>query len=325
MTQALLEIRDLRTSFPAPGGGTIVAVDGVDIDLQPGECLGVVGESGSGKSVTFLSVLGLVRAPGKVSAAAIRFEGREIADLPTNERRALRGAGMALAMQDALAALNPALTLATQLIESLRAHGICDDAASAREKAISLLRDVGIPSPEARVDEYPHRLSGGMRQRAMIAVALAANPRLLIADEPTTALDATIRAQILDLIDSLRARHGMAVVLITHDIGVVAERCERAIVMYGGQIVESGPTDEIIRAPRHPYTQGLLASLPRLNAPDAELNAIPGQPPDPAALPSGCRFAPRCAQAGPGCESPQALRDLGEGRAARCHRAARAA
>ncbi len=325
MTQALLEIRDLRTTFPAPGGGTIVAVDGVDIDLAPGECLGVVGESGSGKSVTFLSVLGLVRPPGKVSAAAIRFEGREIADLPPNERRALRGAGMALAMQDALAALNPALTLATQLIESLRAHGICADAASARAKAISLLRDVGIPSPEARIDEYPHRLSGGMRQRAMIAVALAANPRLLIADEPTTALDATIRAQILDLIDALRARHGMAVVLITHDIGVVAERCERAIVMYGGQIVESGPTEKLIADPRHPYTKGLLASLPRLDAPDAELSAIPGQPPDPAALPAGCRFAPRCAQAGPGCELPQALRDLGDGRQARCHRATEAA
>lgn len=321
MTEPLLQVRGLRTTFPAFGGRTIVAVDGIDLDLAPGECLGVVGESGSGKSVAFLSILGLVKPPGIARAGSIRFEGREISGLPDDARRALRGGGMALAMQDALAALNPALTLATQLIESLRAHGRCANAADARTQAIELLRDVGIPAPERRIDDYPHLLSGGMRQRAMLAVALAGAPRLLVADEPTTALDATIRAQILDLIDALRARRGMAVALITHDIGVVAERCTRAIVMYGGQIVESGPTEALIADPRHPYTRGLLASLPRLDEPDAEIRAIPGQPPDPAALPDGCRFAPRCLLFGQGCDTRQELVELGGGRMARCHRA----
>jgi oligopeptide/dipeptide ABC transporter ATP-binding protein len=322
MTDPLLQVRGLRTTFPAPAGGTIVAVDGIDLDLAPGECLGIVGESGSGKSVAFLSVLGLVRAPGRISVRSIRFEGREISGLAPAERRALRGSGMALAMQDALAALNPALTIGTQLIETLRAHAISADARAARAKAISLLRDVGIPSPETRIDDYPHQLSGGMRQRAMIAVALAAGPRLLIADEPTTALDATIRAQILDLLEALRRRDRMAVVLISHDIGMVAERCARSIVMYGGQIVESGATQAVVDDPRHPYTCGLLASLPRLDTPDTAVRAIPGNPPDPAALPAGCRFAPRCPMAGAGCEAPQSLTDIGGGRSVRCHRAA---
>jgi oligopeptide/dipeptide ABC transporter ATP-binding protein len=301
--------------------GPLAACDGVDLEIAPGEALGVVGESGSGKSVTFLSVLGLVRPPGRIESGEILFDGTDLARLPPSALRALRGRAMALAMQDALSALNPAFTIGTQIIETILTHGLARTKAEAREQAVGLLRRVGIPSPERRLDDYPHQFSGGMRQRAMIAIALAGQPRLLVADEPTTALDVTIRAQVLDLIDELRAESGLAVAMITHDLGVVAERCERVMVMYAGQVVETGPTAEVIASPRHPYTRGLMASLPSLEDPDRPLHAIPGQVPDLAHVDAGCRFRNRCPLAIGACAQPVALRAVAPGRASRCLRA----
>jgi oligopeptide/dipeptide ABC transporter ATP-binding protein len=317
---ALLSVRGLRTVFPTRRG-PLAACDGVDLEIAPGEALGVVGESGSGKSVTFLSVLGLVRPPGRIESGEILFDGTDLARLPPSALRALRGRAMALAMQDALSALNPAFTIGTQIIETILTHGLARTKAEAREQAVGLLRRVGIPSPERRLDDYPHQFSGGMRQRAMIAIALAGQPRLLVADEPTTALDVTIRAQVLDLIDELRAESGLAVAMITHDLGVVAERCERVMVMYAGQVVETGPTAEVIASPRHPYTRGLMASLPSLEDPDRPLHAIPGQVPDLAHVDAGCRFRNRCPLAIGACAQPVALRAVAPGRASRCLRA----
>jgi oligopeptide/dipeptide ABC transporter ATP-binding protein len=318
----LLSIRGLRTVFPTRQG-LVRAVDGVDLDVAAGECLGVVGESGSGKSVTFQSVLGLVRPPGRIEAGEIRFDGRDIAGLPADALRALRGADIAMTMQDALTALNPAFTVETQIVETLRAHRRVQGGARAlRATAVELLARVGIPDPESRLGQYPHQFSGGMRQRVMIAIAIACRPRLLIADEPTTALDVTIQAQVLDLLAAMRAESGMGMVLISHDLGVVAAHCDRVAVMYGGQVVESGPTRAVIDAPRHPYTKGLLRSRPDLAHPERPIVPIGGQIPDPAAPPPGCRFRPRCPEAGPGCDAPVALRDLGAGRAARCVRVA---
>jgi len=315
----LLAVRGLRTVFPTRRG-RVVAVDGVDLTVGQGEALGVVGESGSGKSVTFLSVLGLVRPPGRIEAGSVTFEGTDLLALPAAARRGLRGRAMALTMQDALSALNPAFTVGTQIGESLRTHGLARSTAEARAQAVALMRQVGIPAAETRLDEYPHQFSGGMRQRIMIAIALAPRPRLLIADEPTTALDVTIRAQVLDLIDDLRRETGMALVLITHDLGVVAERTERLVVMYAGQVVETGPTDAVLASPRHPYTRGLLDSLPRLEDPDRPLHAIPGQVPDLARLGEGCRFRDRCPLAVAACAQPVALLPVAEGRLSRCIR-----
>jgi len=317
---ALLSVRGLRTVFPTRRGA-LAACDGVDLDIDPGEALGVVGESGSGKSVTFLSVLGLVRPPGRIEAGEITFDGTDIRRLSPAALRALRGRAMALAMQDALSALNPAFTIGTQIVETILTHGLVRSRAEAREQAVALLRRVGIPSPERRLDDYPHQFSGGMRQRAMIAIALAGQPRLLVADEPTTALDVTIRAQVLDLIDELREENGLAVAMITHDLGVVAERCARVMVMYAGQVVETGPTAEVIAQPRHPYTRGLLASLPSLEDPDRPLHAIPGQVPDLARIDAGCRFRNHCPLALEACARPVALRAVSPGRASRCLRA----
>jgi oligopeptide/dipeptide ABC transporter ATP-binding protein len=318
----LLSIRGLRTVFPTRQG-LVRAVDGVDLDVAAGECLGVVGESGSGKSVTFQSVLGLVRPPGRIEAGEIRFDGRDIAGLPADALRALRGGDIAMTMQDALTALNPAFTVETQIVETLCAHRRVQGGARAlRATAVELLARVGIPDPESRLGQYPHQFSGGMRQRVMIAIAIACRPRLLIADEPTTALDVTIQAQVLDLLAAMRAESGMGMVLISHDLGVVASHCDRVAVMYGGQVVESGPTRAVIDAPRHPYTRGLLRSRPDLAHPERPIVPIGGQIPDPAAPPPGCRFRPRCPEAGPGCDAPVALRDLGAGRAARCVRVA---
>jgi oligopeptide/dipeptide ABC transporter ATP-binding protein len=317
---ALLSVRGLRTVFPTRRG-PLAACDGVDLDIDPGEALGVVGESGSGKSVTFLSVLGLVHPPGRIESGEIVFDGTDIARLPPAALRALRGRAMALAMQDALSALNPAFTIGTQIVETILTHGLARSEAEAREQAVALLRRVGIPSPERRLDDYPHQFSGGMRQRAMIAIALAGQPRLLVADEPTTALDVTIRAQVLDLIDELREETGLAVAMITHDLGVVAERCARVMVMYAGQVVETGPTAAVIAAPRHPYTRGLMASLPSLEDPDRPLHAIPGQVPDLARVDAGCRFRNRCPLAIEACAQPVALREVAPGRASRCLRA----
>jgi oligopeptide/dipeptide ABC transporter ATP-binding protein len=320
----LLEVRGLRTVFPTRRG-PVAAADGVDLTIAAGEALGIVGESGSGKSVTFLSILGLVRSPGRVVAGEIRFDGRDLRTLSRAEMRALRGRQMALAMQDALSALNPAFTIGQQLCETLVAHGLARRETDARPQAAALLDKVGIPSAAQRLDDYPHQFSGGMRQRAMIAISLAGRPRLLVADEPTTALDVTLRAQVLDLLDDLRREDGLAVALITHDLAVVAERCSRVIVMYAGQVVESGPTAEVIAAARHPYTRGLLNSLPRLEDPDRPLHPIPGQVPDLARVDSGCRFRNRCALAVSDCAAPVALMEIGPGRQSRCIRAAEVA
>jgi oligopeptide/dipeptide ABC transporter ATP-binding protein len=318
VTRPLLSVRGLRTVFPTRRG-PLAAADGVGFDIAPGEALGVVGESGSGKSVTFLSVLGLVRPPGRVEAGTILFDGQDLRALPPAELRALRGRMVALAMQDALSALNPALTIGTQLMETLRAHAIPGDH---RAEAVRLLSRVGIPDAARRLADYPHQFSGGMRQRAMIAISLAARPKLLVADEPTTALDVTIRAQVLDLLDELRREQGLAVAMITHDLAVVAERCPRVIVMYAGQVVETGPTAEVIARPRHPYTRGLVESLPRLDDPDRPLHPIPGQVPDLATVDAGCRFRNRCSLAAAACAQPVELAPAGDARLSRCLRAA---
>lgn len=321
----LLEVTNLRTEFAARAG-LVRAVDGVSLRVSRGECLGVVGESGSGKSVTFSSVMGLVRAPGRVTQGTIFFDGRDLRDMTPDEMRAIRGRDIAMTMQDALTALNPALTVGEQLAEVLIAHdgtlpsGRAARRAAIRDRCVEMLSLVGIPSPGSRLGQYPHEFSGGMRQRIMIAIALACRPKLLIADEPTTALDVTIQAQVLELISDIRARMGMAVVLITHDLGVVAEHCDRVMVMYAGQVVEEGPTEDVIGQPRHPYTRGLLASIPRPAMRGHPLTPIMGQVPDLVGLPPQCRFHSRCPLAMPGCLTDVPMLPAGPGRRARCLR-----
>ena len=317
----LLELRELQTHF-FTDDGVVRAVDGVSFALHPGETLAVVGESGSGKSVTSLSILRLVASPpGRIVGGSIRFRGRDLLTLSEAEMRAIRGAEISMIFQEPMTSLNPVYTCGEQIMEVVELHeGV--DRKTARTRAIEMLRLVGIPSPEQRVDEYPHQMSGGMRQRVMIAMALACRPAVLIADEPTTALDVTIQAQILDLLRSLREELGMAVLLITHDLGVVAETADRVAVMYAGQVVEYCAVREAFRATRHPYTAGLLASLPKLGDETQRLRVIPGNVPNPVRFPVACRFHPRCPIAVERCrrEMP-ALRDVGGGHLARCHRA----
>jgi oligopeptide/dipeptide ABC transporter ATP-binding protein len=294
-TAPLLRVRDLVTRFAG-----VPVVDRISFDLAAGETLGIVGESGSGKSITALSIMRLVEAPGKVSAAELSFAGEDLLAKREAEMRDIRGARISMIFQEPMTSLNPLFTVGDQIGESLRHHqGL--DRASARAKAIALLKQVEIPAAERRVDDYPHRLSGGMRQRVMIAMALACRPQLLIADEPTTALDVTIQAQILDLLRALQRELGMAVILITHDLGVVAEFVRRVIVMYAGRIVEEGPVDPLFARPQHPYTEGLLGSIPELDRAVERLAAIPGAIPSPRDLPAGCRFHPRCGYAQPPC------------------------
>ncbi|HVO31291.1 MAG TPA: ABC transporter ATP-binding protein [bacterium] len=299
---ALLEVRDLKTQF-STDDGVVRAVDGVSFDLDEGKTLGIVGESGSGKSVTSLSVLRLLGNAGRIAGGSIRFGGTELTTLPEREMREIRGNRISMIFQDPMTSLNPFLTVEQQLSEVLTVHrGV--SRAVARKKSIEGLERVGIPDAAARVDQYPHQFSGGMRQRVMIAMALACEPRLLIADEPTTALDVTIQAQILDLIRTLQKESGTAVILITHDLGVVAGMAEEVLVMYAGRIVERAAATELFAKPSHPYTRGLLASLPRLDrAPGTALTAIPGLPPDLSNLPSGCSFAPRCSLATEKCRA----------------------
>jgi oligopeptide/dipeptide ABC transporter ATP-binding protein len=325
---SLLEIRDLQTHF-FTDDGVVRAVDGVSLAIEPGRTLAVVGESGSGKSVTALSLLRLVASPpGRIVGGSIRFRGRDLLSLSEPEMRGIRGREISMIFQEPMTSLNPVHTCGAQIMEVLELH-LKLDRAAARRQAIELLKRVGIPSPEQRVDEYPHQMSGGMRQRVMIAMALACRPALLIADEPTTALDVTIQAQILELLRALQRELEMSVLLITHDLGVVAETADQVAVMYAGQVVESCGVREAFRATRHPYTAGLLASLPRLAdaaAPAADaprrLRVIPGQVPDPTRFPGGCRFHPRCPLAVERCRSEMpALRDVGGGHLARCHRA----
>ncbi len=312
----LLSIQGLSVAF-----GPVQVLDEVSFEIAPGEVLGIVGESGSGKSMTALAMMGLLPPGGRIASGSITFEGVEISALPERELEKMRGARMAMIFQEPMASLNPVLTIGEQIAEVLRHHRGLDRRA-AHNEAVSLLKLVEIAAAERRAGEYPHQLSGGMRQRAMIAIALACRPRLLVADEPTTALDATVQAGILDLLRGLRQEFGMAVLLITHDLGVVADICERVLVMYAGRVAETGPAAAIFRDPGHPYTQALLAAIPRLEGPLGALPAIGGVVPSPADFASGCRFAARCPHAIPACDTaPPALRLLAGGTAAACIRA----
>ncbi|WP_207671362.1 ABC transporter ATP-binding protein [Paenibacillus cymbidii] len=317
MKEQLLSVRNLVTAFRT-GRGTVRAVDGISFDVAYGETVGIVGESGSGKSVTSLSVMGLVKHPGVVLEGSIRFRGQELAGCRPKEWRAIRGKEMAMIFQEPMTSLNPVLTIGEQLAETIRLHQ-SRGRMEAMKRAADLLEKVGIPMAEARLRQYPHQLSGGMRQRVMIAMALSCDPQLLIADEPTTALDVTIQAQILDLLKRLNRFEGMGLLMVTHDLGVVAETCERVIVMYAGRIVEQGPVADVFRDPRHPYTAALLQSIPVIGKERGRLFSIPGSVPSPHAMPAGCRFHPRCAHAFDRCtqQMPQ-LREAGNGRMAAC-------
>ena len=308
----LLRVRDLKTYFVTEqGSGTARAVDGVSFEVRPGETLGIVGESGCGKTVTSLSILRLIpEPPGHIRPGSfIEFEGRNILTLEPKELRAVRGNQIAMIFQEPMTSLNPVFTVGDQIAEAAIVHQHLSHAA-ARRRAIEMLQLVGIPDPEERVDHYPHQMSGGMRQRVMIAMALVCHPKLLIADEPTTALDVTIQAQILELLERLQAELGMAVMLITHDLGVVAGTADRVVVMYAGQVVEQASTVELFARPLHPYTEGLLASVPRLDASQQDrargrLHSIPGQVPAATAWPDGCRFHPRCPYAWDRCRAEE--------------------
>jgi oligopeptide/dipeptide ABC transporter ATP-binding protein len=290
---ALLEVRDLRTHFTTDEG-EFPAVDGVSFTVEAGRTLAIVGESGCGKSVTSLSIMGLVpNPPGRIAGGSIRFEGRELVGAPAREMQDLRGNGMAMIFQEPMSSLNPVFTIGEQIVEGLMRHRAITHAQAA-ERALAMLHKVRIPAPEQRFHEHPHKLSGGMRQRAMIAMALACEPRLLIADEPTTALDVTIQAQILDLMRALQAETGTAIILITHDLGVVAELADEVAVMYAGRVVERAPVRALFDEPQHPYTIGLMGSIPRLDAQRVRLASIEGQVPSPLRRPPGCSFADRC-------------------------------
>ena len=299
MSGALLEVHDLCVEFPTRHG-TLQALAGVSFDIAPGEILGVVGESGAGKSLTGAAIIGLLEPPGRVSRGQVLFEGERIDDLPREAMRRLRGRRIGAIFQDPLTSLDPLYTVGHQLVETLRAH-LPLGAGQARERAVELLRQTGIPAPEARLGQYPHEFSGGMRQRVVIALALAAEPALVIADEPTTALDVAVQAQILQLLRGVTRARGAAVMLITHDMGVVAETCDRVAVMYAGRVVEIGTVDEVLRRPAHPYTAGLMASVPSLHDVRGRLAQIPGALPRLGEIPAGCAFHPRCPRASPRC------------------------
>ena len=321
-SEALLEVRDLKTHFRTEGG-VVRAVDGVSFSIAEGETLAVVGESGSGKSVTSLSVMGLVPKPyGFNAGGQILFRGEDLLKKSADQMRRLRGSQIGMIFQEPMTSLNPVHTVGQQISEAVLLHQRCSKA-EAKRRAVDMLELVGIPEPKKRADSYPHQMSGGMRQRVMIAMALSCNPKLLIADEPTTALDVTIQAQILDLMRKLQAEMGMAILFITHDLGVVAEMADRVVVMYGGRAVEQGTVDEIFADPKMPYTAGLMNSIPRAGgrAKAKRLRAIPGNVPDPLRLPPGCAFQARCHHARPICgEAMPPLEDSGGGHLVRCVR-----
>jgi dipeptide transport system ATP-binding protein len=319
--QALVEIEDLRVDF-GPVARPVTAVEGVDLSIAPGEVVGLVGESGSGKSVTALALIGLVDFPGRVRAKRMTFAGRDLLAASAGERRALAGRDLAMIFQDPLASLDPCYTVGFQLDEALKLHGNDEErgnAAARRGRAIELLREVEIADPVARLRAYPHQLSGGMAQRVMIAMAIAGRPRLLIADEPTTALDVTVQAQVLALLMRLRREHAMAVLLITHDLAVVAETADRVVVMYAGQVMETGVVPALFDAPRHPYTQALLDALPEHNFDRARLRTIPGVVPSAFDRPAGCLLAPRCEFATARCVEERPALTAAPGRTVRCH------
>jgi peptide/nickel transport system ATP-binding protein/oligopeptide transport system ATP-binding protein len=300
----LLEVRGLTTAFRT-GSGEINAIDDVSFAVDAGEVLGIVGESGSGKSVTALTIMGLLpQPPARIAAGSIHFDGKDLTKLSDAAMRRIRGPGIAMVFQEPMTSLNPVFTIGDQIMETLRAHERLPTRVQ-RERAVAMLDKVGIPSASRRLDDYPHQLSGGQRQRVMIAMALCCNPRLLIADEPTTALDVTIQAQILDLLLDLRDEFGMAVIVITHNMGVVAETADRVMVMYAGRVIEQAPVAGIFDAPLHPYTRGLLSCVPSLSQETERLTAIPGTLPEPSRRPPGCRFAPRCGLCIDACTTAQ--------------------
>ncbi len=307
MAQPVLAVKDLKVGFPTRRG-TLVAVDGVSFDIAAGEVLGVVGESGAGKSLTGAAVIGLIEPPGRILGGEVRLAGERIDILPPEAMRRVRGKRIGMVFQDPLTSLNPLYRIGDQIAETIRTHSDAS-AGAARTRAVALLREVGIQGAEARIDSYPHELSGGMRQRVVLALALCAGPELLIADEPTTALDVSLQAQIIALLKQLCRERGTAVMLITHDMGVIAEMADRVAVMYAGRIVETGPLREVVLAPRHPYTRGLMAAIPPLATRAPRLAQIPGAMPRLGAIPPGCAFHPRCGQAFDRCrrERPERL------------------
>ena len=315
---ALLEVRNLRTSFKTEDG-LVTAVNGLSYSVDAGATLGIVGESGSGKSVNALSIMRLINRPGFVDPGSqILFDGQDLLKKSEGEMRGIRGKRIAMIFQDPMTSLNPVLTVGEQISEMIELH-LGYNRKDAFAKTIDMFRKVRIPAPEKRIKEYPHQFSGGMRQRVMIAMALSCDPQLLIADEPTTALDVTIQAQILELMNEMQRDTGAAIIMITHDLGVVAEVCKNVLVMYGGNMVEYGTAEQIFHEPKMPYTQGLLASLPRLDASERErLEPIPGQPPNLLRLPPGCAFAPRCKYRMPICAEPVPVYDFGQGHVCRC-------
>ena len=317
MSESLLEVHDLHTHFLLKGK-VVRAVNGVSFSVRPGEIVGIAGESGAGKSVTCLSVLRLVPNPGRIVRGRLLFRGEDMLAKSEGQMRELRGQAVSMVFEDPLNSLDPAFTVGDLIGETLILHKAVTKR-EARRRASELLRLVGIPDPDRRLDNYPHELSGGMQQRVMIAIALSCDPALLIADNPTTALDVTIQIQILDLVKQLRDRLGMGVLWITHDLGVVAKLCDRVVIMYAGQVMEHGDVYSVLKRPRHPYTRRLIDALPKLGKPEQRLMPIEGRPPDPANLPGGCPFAPRCYKAKPDCcESDVPLVETGGGHAVRC-------
>jgi oligopeptide/dipeptide ABC transporter ATP-binding protein len=319
MTDAILDVRDLRVEIPL-SRGTVHAVDGASFTVRPGEALGLVGESGSGKSMTLRAILGLLPNPGRIVGGEVEFEGQDLASASQRRLRDVRGASIGMIFQEPMTALNPVMRVIDQIAEGPLAH-LGQSRSEARAGALDLMRKVGIPDAARRGRAYPHELSGGMRQRVMIAIALSCQPRLILCDEPTTALDVTIQDQILKLLSAMRRDFGVSVVFVTHDLAVVAQTCERVAVMYAGQVIETGTVDEVFHAPRHPYTLGLLRSVPRFDLKRQTLDSIAGQPPDLVLPPPGCRFHPRCRFAQDDCvagEFPLRPLGVGEGRATAC-------
>jgi oligopeptide/dipeptide ABC transporter ATP-binding protein len=318
MKGPLLQVQDLHTRFETYRG-TLRAVEGVSLRVARGEIVALVGESGCGKSVTALSIMRLIRAPGKITGGRVFLDGEDLLAKSEAEMRDIRGGRIAMVFQDPLSTLNPTFTVESQITETLRVHGVASGA-EARSRAVELLEAMGIPAAKDRLRSYPHELSGGMRQRVMIAIAVSCQPELLIADEPTTALDVTLQAQIMDLLASIKQERGLATVLITHDLGVVAQFAERAAVMYAGQIVEECPVSQLMAEPLHPYTRGLLRCVPRLGRPDVPISPIDGVVPDLVNLPDGCRFAPRCPAAMERCgQAIPRLYPVGGERTVRCY------
>ena len=317
---ALLDVKNLKVVYPTDEG-VVRAVEGIDISLLPGECAAIVGESGCGKSVTSLAIMRLLSSPpALVDAKSIMFDGQELLDMSEKELQSVRGSRMSIVFQDALTALNPVVTIGYQIDEVYLRH-VGKSKKAAKQRTIEALRAVGLPSPERRYHDYPHQLSGGMRQRVLIAMAFICKPKLIIADEPTTALDVTIQAQVLDLLKSLQQAHGTSLILITHDLSVVARTADKVYVMYAGKIVETATVRQLFQSPRHPYTKGLLALIPSMTDPLGErLAQIPFSVPSPMAKPTGCYFHPRCSEVTDACrEKMPPLTDIGEGRSVRCH------